>query len=320
MLSANKYNCRWDAYPVPEDAPPPYNDSTAWGIVPAWGYGVVVRSGNSAIPQGTVFWGFWPTADMLVLLDLKPTKPAGCWKEVSQHRQRMMTLYNIYHETGKTLASPLNPTIGQDELQNMAWEALFRPTWQSGYLISQHVFSPKDDSIAPIHPLGVGEWSTADADLSRTLLVSLSASGKTARSFAYNVLRRSKSSGPLGFLQVTSSPSSIADVPQILKSPVRTKAISYSDISDTMEWVAGLNPSRVVVVDFGARENALASLVDSVKARGALADVKMTILQVGSQQKVRSTMELLLQSSKLCELGILKQRPTSSGPRDVKVW
>lgn len=289
--SADTYGRRWDAYPVPEDAPPPYNDTTAWGIVPAWGYGVVVNSNNSSIPQGTVFWGFWPTADMIVFLDLQPAEPAGSWKEVSQHRQTMMTLYNIYFETGKTLANLSNPTISQEELQEMAWESLFRPTWQSGYLMSQHVFPPKGDNSIPIHPLGSGNWSTTDANLSNALLVSLAASGKTGRSFAYNVLRRPVSSGPLGFLQVTSSPASISGVPQIIKSEIPTKAISYNDVSDAPGWVTGLKPSRIVIVDYGARENALANLVDTFKNEESLANIKMTVLQVGSQQKVRNTLE-----------------------------
>ncbi|KAM3074779.1 hypothetical protein ACMFMG_008195 [Clarireedia jacksonii] len=51
----------WSTYPVPSTAPAPYNDSKAWGIVPAWGYASVIES-TSRITPGTVIWGFWPTS------------------------------------------------------------------------------------------------------------------------------------------------------------------------------------------------------------------------------------------------------------------
>ena len=67
---------RWDTYPLPTASPAPYNDVASWGIVPAWGYAIVIES-TTSIPEGTVLWGFWPTSTVPADLQLKATEPKG---------------------------------------------------------------------------------------------------------------------------------------------------------------------------------------------------------------------------------------------------
>jgi Protein of unknown function (DUF2855) len=198
-----------------------------------------------------------------------------------------MQLYNRYLEVSTSKASLASPRFEKDELDRMAWTALYCGVWGSGYLLSQFVFSPDPQTRRPIHPFDTGiSWTAEDADLKSAVVISLSASSKTARSFAYHLLRRPTSAGPLGLLQVTSSPSSISNASIELQSSYPAKAIAYSEISNSIEWVANLNTSKIVIIDFGARDNALDELLDSINIHSGLRTNELSIIQVGSQQKV----------------------------------
>jgi hypothetical protein len=208
-----------------------------------------------------------------------------------------MTIYNAYMEEGRIDLPESVPEIksnikissfvDEDALKRMAWIALFRPTWQTGYLLSRHTFTSNPASQPPIHPLGMNlPWSAADADISAAVVVSLSASSKTARSFAYHVFRRSLEEGPVGFLQVSQTPGVLEPVAEKLGAAIPAKAVKYDQVRESVEWVGGLRPGRIVLVDFGARSGTLAQLLDGIKCHSALRDVNITIVQVGSQQKV----------------------------------
>lgn len=287
----------WDTYPVPAELPPPYNDQNSWGIVPAWGFGVVTES-TTEITLGTLLWGFWPTASIPVLLRLQPSEVKGHWTEISESRQRLMTIYNAYMEEGLvvlpgfvsgTKTKPnLSSLVNEDVLKRMSWISLFRPTWQTGYLLSRHTFTSSPASRPPIHPLGMNlPWTPADADISAAVMISLSASSKTARSFAYHVFRRNTAEeGPVGFLQVSQTPELLESVAGKLGAKISTKAVRYDQVGESVEWIVGLRPERIVLVDFGARGGTLPHLVESIMGHSALKEVKTTIIQVGSEQKV----------------------------------
>lgn len=85
----------WDAFPVPTSAPPPFNDSSAYGIVPAWGYATVLESTISIAP-GSLLWGFWPVSTHPVILRLKATSPENHWLECSDHRKNIISFYQRY--------------------------------------------------------------------------------------------------------------------------------------------------------------------------------------------------------------------------------
>ena len=276
MLMGLNRQLRWDTYPVPSAAPAPYNDQSAWGIVPAWGYGTVLESTTDIAP-GSTLWGFWPTSGLPTDLTLIPGEPRGHWIEVSEHRQRLMTYYNRYE------------VVQEDDRDNMAWAASM--IWGAGYLLSEYVFSPTG---TPVHPYGGAAglpWTTEDADLSSAVVVNLAASTKTARSFTYNLLCRPAGSGPLGVLQITSSPEALERAAerqiakrQLVAGPV--KALAYSDVDQAVPWLVGLKPSKLVIIDYGARDNVLLRLRELVQTHEALQNCKVVIIQVGGQQKV----------------------------------
>ncbi|KAL2825741.1 hypothetical protein BDW59DRAFT_145868 [Aspergillus cavernicola] len=267
----------WDAYPVPSTCPAPYNDQSKWGIVPAWGLATVLESTIPEITPGTTFFGFWPTSSHSIDLELTPTEPAGHWRETSPHRQNLMSLYNRYM---------VFDTQGK-EITEFAWDVAVRPIWVAGYVFSEYVFTSDPETRPVIHPLGGTDgWTTQDSDLSKAVFVSLAASTKTGRATAYNFFCRPPRKGPVGFLQVTSSPSSIAEAADKFIPSFPVKALGYEDITHSGEWLAGIKAERIVIADFGARDGALDDLIKVIQSNPELDSLKVTIMQVGKQQKV----------------------------------
>lgn len=265
--------------------------------MPAWGFGVVTES-TTEIQLGTLLWGFWPTASFPVSIKLQASGLKGSWTEISKSRQHLMTIYNVYSEEGQIhlpvpmlgarSSNNLLSLVGEDALQSLAWTSIFRPTWQTGYLLSRHTFTSDPASRPPIHPLGINlPWSAADADLSAAVVISLSASSKTGRSFAYHLLKRNaEKEGPIGFLQVSQTPELLGIVPVKIGTDIPTKAMRYDQVGESVDWIHELKPQRIVIIDFGARAGALVQLTKSFETHSALKELNTTIIQVGSEQKV----------------------------------
>jgi hypothetical protein len=280
----------WDTYPVPPDAPAPYSDRTAWGIVPAWGFATVLESTIPEITSETKIWGYWPASAHVVDLTLSKNKddPETHWIETSSHRAAVLPLYNRYiilTSTGEA---------------RHAWESAVRPIWQCGYVLSEYVFTPDPNKNPAIHPLPgapsvKNEWTNEDADISKTVVISLAASSKTGRSAAHNFACRPARSGPLGLLQVTSSPEAIGAAAEALKPPFATKAVEYADLakSEVAEWIASLSPSKIVIIDFGSRDGGFDALHALIQSHEALSKTELMILNVGSQQKVYTLADIV---------------------------
>lgn len=282
---------RWDAYPVPEAAPAGYNDNTQWGIVSAWGFGIILESNISSLRPGTLLFGFWPMASAPVDLELQESDPQGHWVEVSKHRGKVMSVYNQYQQKGhhELVNGTLSVDFPEEQLSQMAWTSLFGAIWQTGFLLNRYTFTSDPDTHSPISPLGNKlPWTKDDADLSQAVLVSLSASGKTARGFAWQVLaKRAQGSGPLAFLQVTQAPDAIGDV-AFRHASVPSRVFSYSQLDGVVDMAAGLKPQKLVIVDFGARDNALRKFMGLLDEKPGLKGVQTVIVQVGGEQKVQS--------------------------------
>ncbi|KAJ6010036.1 hypothetical protein N7522_005052 [Penicillium canescens] len=317
----------WDAYPVSENYPAPYNDPSTWGIVPAWGYATVEETTIPELPKGTVLYGFWPTTSTPAVLQLKRGETNGHWVEISGHRQQMMPLYNRYFVTPTsnpvsdlTTAATPSPSA-QEELERMAWTALFIGG-VAGYILSEYVFSSDPETQPSIHPLGAAfklPWSPSDGDITSAVVINLAASTKTARVFSYYLSRKPEGSTPFGLLHVTSSVSRITEADQNLATRIPSKAVSYGDVGsgETGDWLAGRKPEKLVIIDFGARGNALGDLLDLVKSRDDLKDCKVVIIQVGSEQRVYSTEEMLAKGAAVAELG--KVQFNTSGVQDTVI-
>ncbi|KAJ4362163.1 hypothetical protein N0V95_001511 [Ascochyta clinopodiicola] len=282
----------WDVYPVGSSSPSPYDNKEEWGIVPAWGYGRVIDSNIDAIVSGSLLWGMWPTSGHTIDLHLEPNEPKGHWTERSPHRNKLMTVYNSYEQ------------VSQREPQAMRITALCKPLWQGPHLLNASVFSAER-----IHPFGFGApWSETDADLSSAVVISLSASSKTGRSFSWELARNRdvERLGPKALLQLTSAPDTLPRYETAL--PVMTA--SYDD-SSAMVWTEQFKPSRIVIVDFGASDAVLEALV----AKSSDIATNVTVVAVGYEAKVYTQEEIQARM----KTAIAKVPVNTSGIRDQSI-
>lgn len=221
-------------------------------------------------------------------LELRESATRGRWVEISKHRQQVMSIYNEYQDKGH-FELQTGPTVDfqEDQLNRMAWTSLFGATWLTGFLLNRYTFTSDPDTHSPIGPLGKKiPWTKDDADLSQAVVVSLSASGKTARGFAWQVLtKRAQGIGPLAFLQVTQVPDTIGDVAS-RHAHIPSEVFKYSQLDSAVDLAAGVKPQKLVIVDFGARRNALKKFIGLVNEKTELKGAQTVILQVGGEQKV----------------------------------
>ncbi|KAF9876139.1 hypothetical protein CkaCkLH20_06585 [Colletotrichum karsti] len=271
----------WSSWPVPADAPAPYNNRDEWGIVPAWGFGRVLKSNVDAIPSGSLLYGFWPTSSHTVDLKLEPHDPKTHFREVSEHRQGLGSIYNRYNLVDET-ARP-----GESR-------ALFANAfsiWNAGYMLNRFCFPTEYE---PAHPFGRhgGTWTDADADLSAAVLVNLSASSRTGRSTTWNFARNRKPgvNGPLAFLNATSSPKTLEPAPQ---AAFEIKGVGYDDLAakETVEWIGKFKPKRVVVLDNGAPSAATERFREALV--GALPETSLTLVMIGGEPKMQTPEEFV---------------------------
>lgn len=292
----------WDAYPVPDSLSEPYNDQSRYGICPAWGYAEVMDSKVSGITTGELIWGMLPTSSLPVDLKLTATIPNGHWIEDSEHRKTLMNLYQRY-----IIPDPKARVVSlrSTEWNLMAMEAIMLVRL-SGYMINANVFG-RD----PIHPLGFGEWTKKDADLSSAVVIALSGSGKTSRAFIHGLTTdRESDQGPLGLLSITS----LANFDP--KASFTTKSVSYeqSTSKETMDWVSDRKPTKIVVVDFGGRGNSLYDLLDALET----INCEVVVIGVGGSADMNTPGEVGEWAEKTMSLKNRVQMNTS-GIRDTAI-
>ncbi|KXL45035.1 MAG: hypothetical protein FE78DRAFT_99764 [Acidomyces sp. 'richmondensis'] len=95
--------------------------------------------------------------------------------------------------------------------------------------------------------------------MSQALVVVLSTSGQTARSFVDAMVNESRDmSAPLTLLAIKM----VADRLILPKASFPTKTVAYSMVStpDTMNWIRHQNVSKVIICDFGGRGNSFVGL------------------------------------------------------------
>ncbi|TIC98017.1 hypothetical protein CH35J_006598 [Colletotrichum higginsianum] len=289
----------WSTWPVPLDVPAPYNNRDEWGIVPAWGFARVLESTIDAIPAGGLLYGFWPTSSHPADLKLEPAQPEGHFREVSQHRRGLGSLYNRYNLIDESAHS--------EEFR--AWFANVYAVWNGGYVMNRFTF-PTD--FKPVHPLGegAGEWTEKDGDLSSAVVVSLSAASRTARSFTWNLARNRKpTNGPLALLQATSVPQTLTPAPE---AAFETKTVDYGTLvsKETIDWIAKFQPKRVVITDFGGPPKVTDGLRDALKAAFA-ESTDIVVFIVGGEPKVKSPEETQANMALWKKWGIVQLNTTA---------
>lgn len=153
----------WQFFPVtPEASDAP---DAAWGLIPVWGFGVVVESRSPAAVVGERLYGYWPMASHAVLCPVRES-PQGFF-DGAPHRTALHPVYNQYL---RCAADPLhNPA-------HEPLEALLRPLFLTAWLI--------DDFLTEHHFFGIHEGGA------RGLVLLSSASSKTACATAAQLAKR----------------------------------------------------------------------------------------------------------------------------------
>ncbi|KAI4201021.1 MAG: hypothetical protein LQ346_002263 [Caloplaca aetnensis] len=280
----------WDTFPVPASAPPPFNDSSAYGMVPAWGYATVLSSTIPSITSGSLLWGCYPLSTHPVTLRLKPTSPQNHWLETSDHRKDLMPLYQRYVLAYNPPGPLANPSSAA--LEKLAKTALLKPLWEAAYLLNRFVFAPHQPSKhLPIHPFGQGVWTPKDGDLASAIVVIVAASSKTATAFASELrFSRASGTGPLAILSVAPKipdhhiPDAAAE-----ESSAALRNVTYDTMTEpaTLDWLSSFSTaaSKITIVDFGGRDSAADKLAGVIHEHPALAEHEVQVIGVGGGLK-----------------------------------
>lgn len=271
----------WDAFPVPSFLSSPYNDSIKYGIVPVWGYAEVISSHIEGLKEGNIFYGFWPSSNLPIDLQLEPTKPAGHFIDTTPSRQSMWSYYHRY------VLAPENIDLTSPKL---AAEIVFKPLFECAHTLNTYVLGPR--AIHPSPKTTDSPWP--HADLSSTAIISLSASGKTALAFTDAVLNaRKPGSGPLGFLAISSTPTLTLPTPNA--SPIKTKTLSYASAlsPEPTSFLTTLPStlSKILVIDFGGRASSLPALLSHLRSHCPA--IEIGVIGVGSSPDTEDALAAL---------------------------
>ena len=271
----------WSAFPVPSSLPSPYNDEEQYGIAPGWGLGEVLESTIQSLQAGTMLYGFMPLSAHPVDLELRQSDAIEShWLEISESRQKLMPLYKRY----TFIEDPLSPAneVGSAYTSTLVWGA--------GYCLNRFSLAswPGDPTITPMPDFKL-PWPKGSEDLKSALVVALGAGGKASRGFVQQLAtNRAPASGPKGLLEVSSNTDSI--MPS-LKPGFDHHIVTYGNAlsSGTLCWINSLNIERILICDFGSRDNIVEKLTLSL--RDQLKGTKVDLITIGGESKVYTAEE-----------------------------
>jgi hypothetical protein len=155
----------WQFFPVEPQAGEPASGDEPWGIIPVWGFGLVVETTCAGVAEGERLYGYWPMASDAVLQPAR-VSPEGFF-DGAPHRAALHPVYNQY------LRCATDP---QYDPASEALQALLRPLFLTAWLI--------DDFLADN-----GFFGTSQQGRRGVMLLS-SASSKTAYATAAQLARR----------------------------------------------------------------------------------------------------------------------------------
>lgn len=241
----------WNVWPVIPSLPAPYNDSSKYGRVSAWGYCEVTESQNDKIAVGTQLYGYLPIGDYPEILQVTVDDETGHILETTERRAGLMHIYNRY------LPSPPGVDPLSADRSSAAWDSVARPLVETSYLLNRYAFGW--DKTKLVHPSGAPEpWTSNDANLADAVVVFFGASGKTALGLAHQLLRaRPAEHQPRKLVAVGSTKSRDFTEGTGLFSDV----LLYEDVSggssDSAVASLGIDANtKVLLINFGGRGTA----------------------------------------------------------------
>ncbi|KAH8166690.1 hypothetical protein CIB48_g1528 [Xylaria polymorpha] len=231
----------WDVHPLPKGTPAPYNDSSKYGRISAWGYAEVLESTVPSIPRGSHLWGYVPLGTLAQDLEVRLHDSIADQVFVTNgYRQHVMPIYNRYFvylpssDRADTIARK-TPAIAHD--------AVLRVMHATAYLMESFVFSPSASRVVAPGPGPDDGWTAKDADLSDATVLVFAPGSKAAVIFAALLAQRS-AGRPHRIVGVTSEAS---------RAFVEDTGIYDSVILTSAEDFVPDATRRLVVFDFGGR-------------------------------------------------------------------
>jgi hypothetical protein len=152
----------WQFFPVTQE---PGGSDAPWGLIPVWGFGVVVETRCAGVAVGERLYGYWPMASDAVLQPVRVSPEA--FFDGAPHRAALHPIYNQYL---RCAVDPLHDPASEPQL------ALLRPLFLTAWLI--------DDFLADNAFFGTCEGGR------RGVMLLSSASSKTAYATAAQLAQR----------------------------------------------------------------------------------------------------------------------------------
>lgn len=172
----------WDVWAAIPSLPAPYNDSSKYGRISAWGYCEVTESQNDKVPVGTQLFGYIPIGDYPEALQVVVDDETGHILETTERRAGLMHIYNRYQPSPPGV-DPLSA-----DRSSAAWDSVAQAVGETGYLLNRYAFGW--DKTKLVNPSGTPlPWTSEDADLTDAVVVFFGASGKTALVLAHQLRR-----------------------------------------------------------------------------------------------------------------------------------
>ena len=157
----------WHFFPVAPQANSAADGAAVMGLIPVWGFGMVLEARHAGVAVGERLYGYFPMASQVILQPVRAT-PAGFY-DGAPHRAELHSVYNNY------LRCSADPYYTPE---SEAVQALLRPLFTTSWLI--------DDFMADNAFFGAEQTGTGSPGVA---LLS-SASSKTAYGTAFMLKER----------------------------------------------------------------------------------------------------------------------------------
>lgn len=145
----------WGFFPAPE----------GFGIVPVWGFAIVMESRAEGLAAGQRFYGYWPMASHAVL---RPGKinPRG-FVDMAPHRRNLPQVYNNY-------------VAASDDYGPETVQALFRPLYTTSFVLDLMLQDSSADTLVLTSASSKTALGLAQAAKGRQRIVGLTSSANRA--------------------------------------------------------------------------------------------------------------------------------------------
>lgn len=287
----------WDVHPLPSSIPEAFKDASKYGRISGWGYGEIIESNVPEIPAGKQFFGYLPIGTLPVDLEVKLPGTKNQVLVTNSYRQHILPIYNRYLLTPSKAENPAPAT-------HLGYDSLMQILFETSYNLNRHTFAW--DDAKRVHPMGdATPWTASDASLTGATVIIFAASGKTAVSFAHQLRHnRPAESQPAAIIGVSSAASKAFTE----RTGFYDRVLLYSDPDGAKATTA--SGAKIVLVDFGARDNAPATWHAALAPTAA----EIAFVGVGGEVRPMSHDEIMAGFAKEAALG--RVQANASGLRD----